>query len=152
MKSMVCQSSSSGVTQALGRKLGEKIDRGGCILLEGELGAGKTTFVQGLAAGLGISTAITSPTFVLMNTYPIPRHSVLRQLAHIDLYRLTSSHSLLTLDIEHLQSDPHTLLVVEWPDRNTNAWKNILGTLTFEPGELNMRRIVYNGLLLGWLR
>lgn len=148
---MVCQSSSTGITMAFGRKLGERIDRGGCILLEGELGAGKTTFVQGLAQGLGINTPITSPTFVLLNVYPLPQSSLLKQLIHIDLYRITEEASLAQLDLESLQADPNNLLIIEWPERSIQPWKNVLGTLTFTTGDFNHRYIKYDGLLLQWL-
>lgn len=148
---MVCQSSSSEITQALGRKLGAQLNRAGSILLEGDLGAGKTTFVQGLAEGLGITLPITSPTFVLLNIYPIIKHPVLHQLVHIDLYRLTTAASVQHLDIAHYQSDPHTVVVVEWPERAPELWKNILGTLTFEADDFNTRKITATGQLLTWL-
>lgn len=151
MKSTVCQSGSRGVTQALGRKLGAALDRAGTILLEGELGSGKTTFVQGVAEGFGISTAITSPTFVLLNLYSIPKHPLLRQLVHIDLYRLTAAASLQHLDLAQYQSDPHTVMIVEWPERAAELWKNILGTITFEADDFNTRKITTTGLLRNWL-
>lgn len=119
---------------AFGRKVAEHIARGGTLLLEGELGAGKTTFVQGLAEGLGISKRLTSPTFALMNVYPVT-HAVLTHLVHVDLYRITSADSLAALDLDYWMSDPTTLLVVEWPGRATSLWRNVLGTIQFTAGD-----------------
>ncbi len=151
MKSIIRQSSSSGVTRALGRKLAEQITRGGTLLLEGELGVGKTTFVQGLASGLEITNDITSPTFVLMNVYPCSYHPVIQRLVHLDLYRLTDNSGLNSLDLHYWQSNPHTLMVVEWPERAPEQWQNILGTLTFEIGDFTNRQITATGLTIPWL-
>lgn len=71
-------------TQALGRWLGEKLPAGNTLLLEGDLGSGKTTFVKGLGAGLQIPDTIDSPTFTLINEY----HNGRLPLYHVDLYRL----------------------------------------------------------------
>jgi len=85
--------------------------RHGVIALHGELGAGKTCFVAGLAAALGIRRAVTSPTFTIANEYPGER-----PLYHIDLYRLTGPDEVLTIGLEeYLESDG--LTAIEWPDR-----------------------------------
>lgn len=145
MKKVVCQSISDGVTRAFGRKLASQLSRGGTILLEGELGAGKTTFVQGLAEGLGIAQALTSPTFTLMNVYPIA-HPQLRTVVHIDLYRLTGGASIADLDLGTVQNDPHTLVLVEWPERAPNMWTNILGTIRFTLGDsISQRQLEITG-------
>src|SRR3712207_9003146 len=71
-------------TRSLGVKLGQSLSAGSVILLQGDLGAGKTTLVQGIGAGLGITDSIVSPTFTLINEYPEGR----LPLYHLDLYRL----------------------------------------------------------------
>ncbi len=76
----------SQATQQLGIRLGQLLPAGSTILLEGDLGAGKTTLVQGIGKGLGIETAIVSPTFTIINEYPEGRVP----LYHFDLYRLES--------------------------------------------------------------
>jgi tRNA threonylcarbamoyladenosine biosynthesis protein TsaE len=76
----------SQATQGLGVRLGRSLPAGSTILLEGDLGAGKTTLVQGIGIGLGIEGAIVSPTFTLINEYPEGR----LPLYHFDLYRLES--------------------------------------------------------------
>ena len=72
-------------TRQLGKILGQSLPAGSVVLLEGDLGAGKTTLVQGLGEGLGITTAIVSPTFTLINEYTEGR----LPLYHLDLYRLS---------------------------------------------------------------
>lgn len=74
-------------TQNLGRQLGKSLPPGTILLLKGDLGAGKTTLVQGIGEGLGITDAIVSPTFTLINEYPEGRIP----LYHLDLYRLEPS-------------------------------------------------------------
>lgn len=98
-------------THSLARILGETAAAGTVILLRGELGSGKTTFVQGLGAGLGIPTVINSPTFVLLQEYPEGRIP----LFHADLYRLDPL-SALDLGLEELWSGPG-IVAVEWPER-----------------------------------
>jgi len=80
----------------------------------GELGSGKTTFVQGLAHGLGIHGRMLSPTFVLMRSYEI---SLTKQFHHLDLYRLENTDELKTISFDELVTDPQNILVIEWADR-----------------------------------
>jgi tRNA threonylcarbamoyladenosine biosynthesis protein TsaE len=107
------ESKTSEQTFALGKTLGEQITAGLSIALKGELGAGKTTFVQGLAKGLGISDKyyITSPTFTIINEYPAGALT----LCHLDLYRLGSSDELEYIGFDDLLDSAH-LIVVEWPE------------------------------------
>ncbi|MCD4718862.1 MAG: tRNA (adenosine(37)-N6)-threonylcarbamoyltransferase complex ATPase subunit type 1 TsaE [Desulfobacula sp.] len=109
----IIESKSSDQTFKLGEAVGKEISQGICIALQGELGAGKTTFVQGLAKGLGISEKyyITSPTFNIINEYPI--HSL--TLCHLDLYRLESENELEDIGFDDLVDDTH-IIVVEWPE------------------------------------
>jgi len=86
------------------------------LLLHGDLGSGKTTFVQGLAKGMGVSDRIVSPTFILMRQYELSNQRFTK-LYHIDLYRLHDAGSLESLSLEELFADPHALIVIEWPQR-----------------------------------
>lgn len=100
-------------TSALAAEVALSLGPGSLLLLEGDLGAGKTTFVQALARALGITRAVTSPTFVLANTYPIPSGG---HLVHFDLYRLASPEGLYDLGFtEALEAGDR--LAVEWPER-----------------------------------
>jgi tRNA threonylcarbamoyladenosine biosynthesis protein TsaE len=94
------------------------------VALKGNLGAGKTTFVQALLKRLGITEAVQSPTYVLMKTYPLggptttfgaPRR--FNRVIHIDAYRLEKPDEFRTLRPEEFLDDPKALVVVEWPER-----------------------------------
>lgn len=98
-------------TRAFGAELVRGLASGDVILLIGDLGAGKTTLVQGLAAELGVSERVTSPTFALCNVYP----SRLGDLHHYDLYRLQSPRELPALGIEESLSTAG-LTLIEWPE------------------------------------
>jgi tRNA threonylcarbamoyladenosine biosynthesis protein TsaE len=97
-------------TESAGEQLGHGLREGDLLLLEGDLGAGKTTFVRGVARGVGSSAHVASPTFQLVRVYPGRV-----QLAHVDLYRLESGADLLDLGLEELLEQG--AVVVEWGDR-----------------------------------
>lgn len=84
--------------------------------LEGELGSGKTTFVQGFLRGLGIKKRSPSPTFILFRRFAI-RHPLFANLYHVDAYRIKTPHELLALGIKEIFSDPKNIVLVEWADR-----------------------------------
>lgn len=88
---------------------------GEVFALTGELGSGKTAFVKGFARALTITKTITSPTFVLMNIYHIPKTPL--QLCHIDAYRLQSEQGLIGIGAEDYVGDSHTITLIEWADR-----------------------------------
>jgi tRNA threonylcarbamoyladenosine biosynthesis protein TsaE len=98
-------------TQRLGEALGGLLRPGDVLALTGELGAGKTTFIQGLAKGLGVNPEeVRSPTFILLREYPgrVP-------LIHIDAYRLEDAPSAVWLDVEWLFS-PRKVTAIEWAE------------------------------------
>jgi tRNA threonylcarbamoyladenosine biosynthesis protein TsaE len=97
-------------TEEAGRRVGERLRRGDVVLLTGALGAGKTTFVRGVAHGTGSESLVASPTFQLVRVYPGRL-----QLAHIDLYRVESNSELRDLGLEELAEQG--AVVVEWGDR-----------------------------------
>lgn len=94
-------------TMAVGRRLAGLIWAGDVVLIDGELGVGKTTFVAGLAEGLGVEEPITSPTFILMRTY-----SGLLPLTHADVYRLDTLAEIEDLELTEASADG--VLAVEW--------------------------------------
>jgi tRNA threonylcarbamoyladenosine biosynthesis protein TsaE len=97
-------------TRALGERLGALLHAGDVVLLEGELGAGKTTFVQGVARGLGFEGSVSSKSFVLLGEY-----AGRVKLYHADLYRLDDPDQVLDLALDEVSADG--VLVVEWPER-----------------------------------
>lgn len=99
-------------TRRVGMRLGALLKTGDVIALEGDLGSGKTTFVQGIASGWGSLDPVSSPTFVLVNVY---RKWEAEQLFHLDAYRLNSAWEAYDLDLEMMLS--RGPLVVEWADR-----------------------------------
>lgn len=90
------------------------------VTLSGELGAGKTTFVQALARALGVIEPVTSPTFVLEKIYQLEGQRWER-LIHIDAYRLKGAHELGALGWEELIAEKGNLIVLEWPERVEGA-------------------------------
>jgi len=99
-------------TRRLAMRLGALLQPGDVVCLQGELGAGKTTFVQGLAQGWSSLDAVSSPTFILVNVYRRPDGS---QLFHFDMYRLDSAPEAEELDIDAMLLQG--ALVIEWPER-----------------------------------
>lgn len=86
------------------------------IGLRGDLGGGKTTFLQGFAVGLGITDKILSPTFIIMKRFTI-RDSEFRNFYHIDCYRLQKPEELLALGFQDLVSHPQNIVAIEWAER-----------------------------------
>ena len=102
-------------TRSLGVTLGQSLSVGSVILLEGDLGSGKTTLVQGLAAGLGITSPVVSPTFTLINEYIEGR----LPLYHLDLYRLQPEEvAALHLELYWEGAEiPLGIVAIEWAER-----------------------------------
>lgn len=100
-------------TWALARRLAAELKPGDVVCLEGDLGSGKTTFVQGLAAALGVAGRVTSPTFCLVQEHGSADG---RLLVHMDLYRLASEDDVLAIGWEDFLARG-AILAVEWPER-----------------------------------
>jgi tRNA threonylcarbamoyladenosine biosynthesis protein TsaE len=97
-------------TRALGERVGAALRAGDLLLLEGQFGTGKTTFVQGLARGLGVESSVTSPSFVIVH-----QHAGRLPLAHVDLYRLDRLDDDLLETIAELL-DAGGVCAIEWPE------------------------------------
>jgi tRNA threonylcarbamoyladenosine biosynthesis protein TsaE len=133
-------SHSPAETEALGEIWGREAKRGLVIALSGDLGAGKTQLVKGLARGLGIATRVHSPTFTLVNVYNGGRLT----LFHLDLYRLETKEQILSAGLEEYLS-PDGVAVIEWAERMSNdefRTEN-LRQVKIEIISENERRIVY---------
>src|SRR5687767_3245900 len=103
---------SADETTSLGRHIGDLLRPGEVLLLVGDLGTGKTTFVQGLAVGLGITRSPRSPTFTMIHTYEGGRYP----LVHVDLYRTDNSSEVGSLGLEELL-EPPAVGAVEWGEK-----------------------------------
>jgi tRNA threonylcarbamoyladenosine biosynthesis protein TsaE len=101
---------------AEGESIGRAMPHGSVVLLEGDLGAGKTTLVQGLARGLGVRGGATSPTYALVHRYEGRRGPVF----HLDCYRLRTPDEAADLDWQSLLAEGDALLI-EWPER-AGSW------------------------------
>lgn len=101
--------------QHCAQELVMELTAGETWLLHGDLGSGKTTFVQAVGKALGIAETITSPTFVVVKTYSTT-HAVIRKLVHADLYRLHAATDAQALGLEEAINDPEALVCIEWPE------------------------------------
>ena len=102
-------------TRAFGRKIAARLEPGSVVLLEGDLGAGKTTLVQGICHGLGVDAWANSPTFTLINEYVGNSNGTELRVYHCDFYRIDDPDELQTLAIDEVFYGDGISLV-EWPD------------------------------------
>lgn len=125
-------------TKDFGKKLATELQGGEILCLFGDLGAGKTTLVKGIAEGMGIKNDITSPTFTLMNVYKGNKNI----LAHIDTYRLKDEQELVEIGAEDYLGRPNVIAVVEWPEKIAGllAGKKVKNIFIEHSGE-NSRKI-----------
>jgi tRNA threonylcarbamoyladenosine biosynthesis protein TsaE len=132
-------SSSPEQTRATGGQLGSHLDIGDVVCLQGDLGAGKTTFVQGVAQGWGSMDPVSSPTFILVNVY---RRADGAQLFHLDTYRLESVPEAEQLDLDSmLMQGP---LLIEWPERLGNLIPEERLWINFEHIDEEQRELRFN--------
>ncbi len=117
-------------TIAFGRSLAAKLSPPLIVLLRGELGAGKTTLVKGIAEGFQVARAenVTSPTFTLVHEYRGPRVT----LYHIDLYRIDTERDLETLGLDDLLA-PNCILLIEWGEKFLRLQRDQNVEITLEP-------------------
>lgn len=134
---MKFSSASEKQTFNFAKKFSKKLIGGETLGLIGNLGAGKTIFTKGLAAGLDVKNNITSPTFVLMKVYPVKsrsarilpkaklfngvnpaaKHKIIKFLVHIDAYRIKSANDLVAIGAKEYFNRPDTVTVIEWADK-----------------------------------
>ena len=133
-------SNSPEATKALGKILARSLQAGDSIGLTGELGAGKTQFVKGLAMGLGINeNEVVSPSFGLINEYPGDK-----KLYHVDLYRLETIEEIETLGLtDYIFGDG--ICVIEWADRLGHEIDMVTIRIRMEILSGNRRRLMFSG-------
>lgn len=146
-------------TQKLGKEFAEEVlklqpTEGAVVLgFSGNLGSGKTTFLQGFAKGLGIEEKILSPTFVVMKHFKFSRHSGIppsgtnfkfTDFYHIDCYRLKNEKDILELDFKNIIKNPRNIVAVEWPEKIKKALPKNIILVRFEFIDKNKREIKFD--------
>jgi tRNA threonylcarbamoyladenosine biosynthesis protein TsaE len=133
----VFETHSAEETIAVGRKLADLLPPRGAVLLIGNLGAGKTTLVKGIASSRGIAEPeeVSSPTFPLVHEYGDPA-----RIFHVDLYRLETEQEVLTLGLDEM-IDRRALTIIEWGERFPRLWPPGTPTITLEHTGETSRRI-----------
>ena len=127
-------------TKEFGKKFGSSLKGGEVIALVGDLGAGKTTFVQGLAEGLGLKSKIVSPTFILMRQYSLESGL---NFYHADLYRLEGNvdHEVVNLGLPDIWEKKDNIVVVEWAEKSRELFPKNTIWINFDESSEDERRI-----------
>lgn len=150
-------SNSEKETKDFAFNLAKKLKGSDILAIYGDLGAGKTTFIQGLARGLGYSGRVFSPTFVIIRPYKIiginqtsttrQGNSKIKTLYHIDLYRIEEETDLKTLGLEEFLNDKGAVCAVEWPEKIEKYLPENTIKIRFETLGENDRKITISGLM-----
>ncbi len=129
-------------TFKLGAAWGRKCRGGEVLMLSGDLGAGKTKLLQGLALGLGIKNHINSPTFNILKIYKSKGR--VKYFCHIDAYRLNSEQDLISLGVEEFFNSPETVTAIEWAEKIKKIWPKNSKIIKIKHQSLNKRKISFN--------
>ena len=135
-----------GATQRAGEEFARVLRPGDIVLLIGQLGAGKTTFVQGVGRGLGVSDRITSPTFTMVRQHESANDLGITTLHHADVYRIGSLDEVVDLALGELVEESAVALV-EWGDIATSVFGRDVMTVTFLLDDEDARTLVIDGAL-----
>lgn len=157
---LALRSRSAEETARLGACLARRLRPGDVVLLEGELGAGKTCFTKGLARGLGIRDEVRSPTFILHEEYAPgcdaagraaspPHPAMCPRLHHWDLYRLTPGEDFAELGLDDALAD-EAITVVEWPDRAAGLFPRSALTIHIAVADDDSRLLTFASPDPGW--
>ena len=134
-------------TQRLGRTFARVLEKGDVICLYGDLASGKTTFVQGLADGLGIDKRIISPTFIVVRKYKVRINDeglMINDFYHIDLYRTESERDLEGLGIEEIINNKNNIIAIEWAEKLKSYLPQKRIDVSFFYKNENKRKINFN--------
>ena len=125
--------------QRLADTFSKSLKGGECVALVGDLGAGKTTFVQGLAKALGVKERVTSPTFVYMHVHKTARDFL---FVHVDAYR-GDADTLREIGLHEYLADPKAVVVIEWADKVQELLPEDVVRLEFAHVEGGLRKVVF---------
>lgn len=121
----------------------ENAGRARLVCLWGDLGSGKTTFTQGVAAELGVRGVVNSPTFLIMKKYFLGGRDKGMSLYHFDCYRVSSAEEIFDLGWEEILADGNNLVLVEWPEKIASILPEERIDATFETVSEDCRRIIF---------
>lgn len=131
--------------RVLAERVAQEIKPGDVLLLEGELGSGKTTFVQGLAGALGVKEQVTSPTFAIVSEYETGKSARIKRLIHVDLYRLSDDEAAAEPAVREIlaqSSEGERVTVVEWADKLGESVPAKARRIEFAHGATEGERVV----------
>jgi tRNA threonylcarbamoyladenosine biosynthesis protein TsaE len=143
----IYQSFSSAETKKIGYSLARKILRlktqrsATIIALTGELGSGKTTFIQGIFRGLGARKRSRSPSFILIRRIPL-KNRKFKNIFHIDAYRVGNPGEMLKLDLKTILKEPENIIVIEWAEKIKKFLPKDTRWIIFNHGQKENRRII----------
>ena len=126
-------------TRKLGKDFSKVLKKGDTVCLYGDLGSGKTTFVQGLAKSLGIKEKIISPTFIIVRQYKVR----INDFYHIDLYRMESEKDIESLGIEEIINNKNNIVVIEWAQNLKDFLPKKRIDIKFAYEDKNKRKITF---------
>jgi len=129
----------SGQTRKLGYDFAKTLNKGEIICLYGDLGSGKTAFVQGLARGLGIKNRIISPTFVIIRSHRLK----VGMFYHIDLYRTEVEKDIENLGLEEIMNAPQNIIAIEWAEKLKDYLPEKRIDIEFVNEKENIRKIMF---------
>jgi len=140
-------------TQKLSEDFAKKLGNYNIIALYGDLGSGKTTFVQGLAKGLGITRRIISPTFIILRSYklksqiPNLKSQKVKFFYHVDLYRIKDENDIEGLGIDEIIRNKENIVVIEWAEKISNILPPNRWDIKFEHLKDDKRKITISKLI-----
>ena len=135
-------SNSEEQTEQIASELATKLSPGAVVALHGNLGCGKTVFARGFARALGVTDYVTSPTFTIVQEYPITET---KRLYHLDLYRIGNEDDAIAFGIDEYLLDPEAFCLLEWPTRIQELWPDDIVEVFFEHIDEETRSIKIMG-------
>lgn len=124
-------------TKNIAHKFASTLVGGDVVFLEGDLGAGKTSFVQGVLEAFGYREPVRSPTFSIMNTYPIVNHPTVQRVIHLDFYRFENPNEVRSLGLEEMMCDKKNVFMIEWPEKGIEHGSEIRYTRSIKFRSVN---------------
>lgn len=131
-------------TKKIAHEFASTLMGGDVVFLEGDLGAGKTSFVQGVLEKLGYTEPVRSPTFSIMNMYTIINHPTIERVIHLDFYRFETPTEIRSLGLDEMMMDNKNVFLIEWPEKGIEDASQIRYTkrIQFRVSDEQTREII----------